>query len=186
VITSPFLFVTTRTFSRTCWNVPTSGRRRRLRRRRRALHRGRPARHARGPVRAVLEFALDPDTERGIGPALPSLAKVSKERISPTSFASSSPIVPHAQAIATRAHALAGRALCHPRPPRSPRHRRPRRHRQRLAHHPRHATGPHPRPHPDRLAGSRARRSIDQHEGPAARDRAGPRAGATIDALTSS
>ncbi len=31
---------------------------------------------------AVLEFALDPDTERGIGPALPSLAKVSKERIS--------------------------------------------------------------------------------------------------------
>ncbi len=31
---------------------------------------------------AALEFALDPDTERGIGPALPSLAKVSKERIS--------------------------------------------------------------------------------------------------------
>ena len=31
---------------------------------------------------AVLEFALDPDTERGIAPALPSLAKVSKERIS--------------------------------------------------------------------------------------------------------
>lgn len=31
---------------------------------------------------AQLEFALDPDTERGIGPALPSLAKVSKERIS--------------------------------------------------------------------------------------------------------
>ncbi len=31
---------------------------------------------------AVLEFALDPDTERGIVPALPSLAKVSKERIS--------------------------------------------------------------------------------------------------------
>jgi len=31
---------------------------------------------------AVLEFALDPDTERGILPALPSLAKVSKERIS--------------------------------------------------------------------------------------------------------
>ena len=31
---------------------------------------------------AVLEFALDPDTERGIIPALPSLAKVSKERIS--------------------------------------------------------------------------------------------------------
>jgi tRNA nucleotidyltransferase (CCA-adding enzyme) len=31
---------------------------------------------------AVLEFALDPDTERGITPALPSLAKVSKERIS--------------------------------------------------------------------------------------------------------
>jgi len=30
---------------------------------------------------AVLEFALDPDTERGIEPALPSLAKVSKERI---------------------------------------------------------------------------------------------------------
>jgi len=30
---------------------------------------------------ATLEFALDPDTERGIGPALPSLAKVSKERI---------------------------------------------------------------------------------------------------------
>jgi tRNA nucleotidyltransferase (CCA-adding enzyme) len=30
---------------------------------------------------AVLEFALDPDTERGIVPALPSLAKVSKERI---------------------------------------------------------------------------------------------------------
>jgi tRNA nucleotidyltransferase (CCA-adding enzyme) len=31
---------------------------------------------------AVLEFALDPDTERGIIPALPSLARVSKERIS--------------------------------------------------------------------------------------------------------
>lgn len=31
---------------------------------------------------AALEFALDPETERGIGPALPSLAKVSKERIS--------------------------------------------------------------------------------------------------------
>jgi len=31
---------------------------------------------------ATLEFSLDPDTERGIGPALPSLAKVSKERIS--------------------------------------------------------------------------------------------------------
>ncbi|MBA3463001.1 MAG: hypothetical protein H0T46_23800 [Deltaproteobacteria bacterium] len=31
---------------------------------------------------AQLEFALDADTERGIGPALPSLAKVSKERIS--------------------------------------------------------------------------------------------------------
>jgi tRNA nucleotidyltransferase (CCA-adding enzyme) len=31
---------------------------------------------------ATLEFALDPDTERGIAPALPSLAKVSKERIS--------------------------------------------------------------------------------------------------------
>jgi len=31
---------------------------------------------------AVLEFELDPDTERGIVPALPSLAKVSKERIS--------------------------------------------------------------------------------------------------------
>ncbi|MEJ7603373.1 MAG: hypothetical protein WKG01_36130 [Kofleriaceae bacterium] len=31
---------------------------------------------------AVLEFALDPDTERGIGPALPSLAKVSRERVS--------------------------------------------------------------------------------------------------------
>ncbi|MDQ3366280.1 MAG: hypothetical protein M3680_12715 [Myxococcota bacterium] len=30
---------------------------------------------------SVLEFALDPETERGIGPALPSLAKVSKERI---------------------------------------------------------------------------------------------------------
>jgi tRNA nucleotidyltransferase (CCA-adding enzyme) len=30
---------------------------------------------------AQLEFALDPDTERGISPALPSLAKVSKERI---------------------------------------------------------------------------------------------------------
>jgi tRNA nucleotidyltransferase (CCA-adding enzyme) len=30
---------------------------------------------------AALEFALDPDTERAIGPALPSLAKVSKERI---------------------------------------------------------------------------------------------------------
>jgi tRNA nucleotidyltransferase (CCA-adding enzyme) len=30
---------------------------------------------------AVLEFALDPDTERGIPPALPSLAKVSKERV---------------------------------------------------------------------------------------------------------
>ena len=31
---------------------------------------------------AALEFALDPETERGIAPALPSLAKVSKERIS--------------------------------------------------------------------------------------------------------
>jgi len=31
---------------------------------------------------AALEFALDPDTERGIVPALPSLAKVSRERIS--------------------------------------------------------------------------------------------------------
>src|SRR5206468_4093148 len=31
---------------------------------------------------AALEFALDPDTERAIGPALRSLAKVSKERIS--------------------------------------------------------------------------------------------------------
>ena len=31
---------------------------------------------------AVLEFALDPDTERGIPPALPSLAKVSRERVS--------------------------------------------------------------------------------------------------------
>lgn len=31
---------------------------------------------------AVLEFALDPETERGIGPALPSLAKVSRERVS--------------------------------------------------------------------------------------------------------
>ncbi|MGN6105019.1 MAG: CCA tRNA nucleotidyltransferase, partial [Kofleriaceae bacterium] len=31
---------------------------------------------------AQLEFALDPETERGIGPALPSLAKVSRERIS--------------------------------------------------------------------------------------------------------
>lgn len=31
---------------------------------------------------AALEFTLDPDTERAIGPALPSLAKVSKERIS--------------------------------------------------------------------------------------------------------
>lgn len=31
---------------------------------------------------AALEFALDPDTERGIGPALPSLAKVSRERVS--------------------------------------------------------------------------------------------------------
>lgn len=31
---------------------------------------------------AVLEYELDPDTERGIVPALPSLAKVSKERIS--------------------------------------------------------------------------------------------------------
>ncbi|HEX3758269.1 MAG TPA: hypothetical protein VHW23_06165 [Kofleriaceae bacterium] len=30
---------------------------------------------------AALEFELDPDTERGIVPALPSLAKVSKERI---------------------------------------------------------------------------------------------------------
>ncbi len=30
---------------------------------------------------ATLEFALDPDTERGIGPALASLAKVSKERV---------------------------------------------------------------------------------------------------------
>ncbi len=31
---------------------------------------------------AALEFELDPDTERGIVPALPSLARVSKERIS--------------------------------------------------------------------------------------------------------
>ena len=31
---------------------------------------------------AALEFELDPDTERGIAPALPSLARVSKERIS--------------------------------------------------------------------------------------------------------
>jgi tRNA nucleotidyltransferase (CCA-adding enzyme) len=31
---------------------------------------------------AALEFALDPDTERAIAPALPSLARVSKERIS--------------------------------------------------------------------------------------------------------
>jgi tRNA nucleotidyltransferase (CCA-adding enzyme) len=31
---------------------------------------------------ATLEFALDPDTERATAPALPSLAKVSKERIS--------------------------------------------------------------------------------------------------------
>ena len=31
---------------------------------------------------AVLEFALDPDTERGIVPALPSLARVSHERVS--------------------------------------------------------------------------------------------------------
>jgi tRNA nucleotidyltransferase (CCA-adding enzyme) len=31
---------------------------------------------------AVLEFALDPATERGIEPALPSLAKVSRERVS--------------------------------------------------------------------------------------------------------
>ena len=31
---------------------------------------------------AALEFELDPETERGIAPALPSLAKVSKERIS--------------------------------------------------------------------------------------------------------
>jgi tRNA nucleotidyltransferase (CCA-adding enzyme) len=31
---------------------------------------------------AQLEFSLDPDTERGIVPALPSLAKVSKERVS--------------------------------------------------------------------------------------------------------
>jgi len=31
---------------------------------------------------AALEFALDPDTERGIVPALPSLARVSRERIS--------------------------------------------------------------------------------------------------------
>jgi tRNA nucleotidyltransferase (CCA-adding enzyme) len=31
---------------------------------------------------AQLEFALDPDTERGIPPALPSLAKVSRERVS--------------------------------------------------------------------------------------------------------
>jgi tRNA nucleotidyltransferase/poly(A) polymerase len=30
---------------------------------------------------ATLEFALDPETERGIAPALPSLAKVSKERV---------------------------------------------------------------------------------------------------------
>lgn len=30
---------------------------------------------------AVLEFALDPETERGIVPALPSLAKVSRERV---------------------------------------------------------------------------------------------------------
>ena len=31
---------------------------------------------------AQLEFELDPDTEAGIGPALPSLAKVSRERVS--------------------------------------------------------------------------------------------------------
>ena len=31
---------------------------------------------------ATLEFALDPETERGIRPALPSLAKVSRERVS--------------------------------------------------------------------------------------------------------
>lgn len=31
---------------------------------------------------AALELTLDPDTERGIGPALPSLAKVSRERVS--------------------------------------------------------------------------------------------------------
>jgi len=31
---------------------------------------------------ATLEFALDPDTERGIAPALPSLARVSRERVS--------------------------------------------------------------------------------------------------------
>ena len=31
---------------------------------------------------AMLELPLDPETERGIVPALPSLAKVSKERIS--------------------------------------------------------------------------------------------------------
>lgn len=31
---------------------------------------------------AVLELTLDPETERGIGPALPSLAKVSRERVS--------------------------------------------------------------------------------------------------------
>jgi len=31
---------------------------------------------------AALEFALDPETERGIAPALPSLARVSKERVS--------------------------------------------------------------------------------------------------------
>jgi tRNA nucleotidyltransferase (CCA-adding enzyme) len=31
---------------------------------------------------SALDFALDPDTERGIGPALPSLAKVSRERVS--------------------------------------------------------------------------------------------------------
>jgi tRNA nucleotidyltransferase (CCA-adding enzyme) len=31
---------------------------------------------------AVLEFELDPDTEAGIAPALPSLAKVSRERVS--------------------------------------------------------------------------------------------------------
>jgi tRNA nucleotidyltransferase (CCA-adding enzyme) len=30
---------------------------------------------------AALEFSLDPETERGIGPALPSLAKVSRERV---------------------------------------------------------------------------------------------------------
>jgi len=30
---------------------------------------------------ATLEFELDPETERGIGPALPSLAKVSRERV---------------------------------------------------------------------------------------------------------